>query len=963
MGGGSSRRWVLLVWLVGPARGAPVPVASEAGALSLGERAALPRTLQPFTVELLDLWRGEWRFVDALGQRLALDEPASAVAFAGEAKGPLRLAVLCCDPEFPDDPGRGELRALQPTRTDDAGTWFRLEEPYFAADIVVGRPADGAWRCELHNVALGPTTTGDRYVAALYLLVGDRARPLWLLPRDAGEGLQVRLLTDRVGQVFAASEPVRVSLVGLGTGPQPRRFDLRATDLATGEVVWEGDTVLTGSRGAAAVREFVVPLQRCGVFELAARSGSRRAELRVCRVPDPRPVDPDRSAIGINIFQQQIWWYAYQVPLLSQAGVHWVRPWLAWENTWATQQPTPDQWDTRALHAAVRRMEAHDLRYQSILFAAPQWAAERPGWSAPPVERMDVWAEYVRCLVTEFRGHIRYWEVWNEPDLMWPEATRHSGEHYVTLLKAAYEAAKTADPDCVVLGLSHAGYEEWLDRVGALGAGQWMDGTTIHSYAPPPDFVAHIERRQALLARHGLDRKPLWINEFGAPAYDPNPTYNAEHGCSEQRQAAVLTENYALALSFGPAMKAYWFCTYDPRDAAHRSGWTWDAGIGVLYLGFVPKLSYAALAGVAHEVDGRRCLGRVEVGPRRHMVAFEGPVATVWSDDPKEAERPLATEIGCWGDERITVRDQFTNRIAAGRADRVRLDLPRGPLYIEGSDELAGIAQAESAVQPAQREVILQPGSTALVALAAPREAAVAVEGPPGVAAQVQPGPAGGDQEWALTVTAEPSTERASGLVQVRVTIRPGLFGLRGGRDVVRTLPVSVGPPNLLTDGGFALGNLLVWAPERTSGYAWDAEVGHNGPGSLRLEAPFDRRLVHWGLKPTPGVPLRLRCWVKATDLGGAAVTLNLALFGADRWLTTWCLATTGPEGEIEGGWRTIPGCAHLPSGTSDWALVETTLPGELVPADTAAAAFFVDAKGPGPGTVWLDDLDLWEAE
>ena len=31
-----------------------------------------------------------------------------------------------------------------------------------------------------------------------------------------------------------------------------------------------------------------------------------------------------------------------------------------------------------------------------------------------------------------------------------------------------------------------------------------------------------------------------------------------------------------------------------------------DAGIGVLYLGFVPKLSYAALAGVARQLDGRQ---------------------------------------------------------------------------------------------------------------------------------------------------------------------------------------------------------------------------------------------------------------------------------------------------------------------------------------------------------------------
>ena len=967
--------WFLAACLSAAAHGAEAPRDPDGGDAGTVARAALPRPLQPLTVELLDLWRGRWRFVDALGQYLALDEPAPAVAFVGETRGPLRLAALCCDPEFPDDPAHADLRVLEPVRADEAGTWFRLAEPYFTADIVVGAPQDGKRDCALHNVALGPATTGDRYVSAICVLADDRACPLWLLPR--GDGAPVRLLTDRVGHVFCGSEPVRVRLVGLDGNAARRRFDLRATDLATGEAVWAGHTTLVGSRGHAAVQEFVVPLSRYGLLELKARRGSARASLRLCRLPDPRSVDPDASAIGMNIFQQQIWWYAYQVPLLARAGVHWVRPWLAWENTWATQQPAPDQWDTRALHAALRRMEAHDLRYQDILFAAPQWAAEQPGWVAPPVERMDVWAAYVKRLVTEFRGQIRYWEIWNEPDLMWPEATRHSGEHYVALLKTAYEAAKAADPDCVVLGLSHAGYEEWLDRVGALGAAQWLDGVTIHTYAQPADFIAQVARRREILARHGLDRKPLWINELGTTAYDLNPAYNAEYGCSERRQAAVLTEDYALALSCDPAMKAYWFCTYDPRDAAHRSGWTGDAGIGVLYLGFLPKLAYAALAGVAHELDGRRCLGRgvAWVGrPGRpdgqagrlsyavRFVAFEGPVAVVWSDDPAEAGQVLATEVGCWPGERITVRDQFTNPLAAGRPDRVRLDLGRGPLYVEGSAELAGIAQAESAVTLDRQQLVLEPGAIASVSVSAPREAAVAAEGPPGLSTRVGPPPTGSEATRTVSVAADAATDRASGLLQVRVTLPPGTFGLRAPHEVVRTLPVSVGPPNLLRDGGFGAGNLLAWGPERTSAYAWDANVGHDAPGSLRLDAPFDRRLVHWGLAPAPGKSLRLRAWVRTDDLGAANVTLSLALFGPSRWLSTWCLATTGPEGEIEGGWRTVPGCGHIPAGTSDWTLVEAMLPGDVVPAETTAAAFFVDAKGAGPGTIWFDDLDLWEA-
>jgi len=173
---------------------------------------------------------------------------------------------------------------------------------------------------------------------------------------------------------------------------------------------------------------------------------------------------------------------------------------------------------------------------------------------------------------------------------------------------------------------------------------------------------------------------------------------------------------------------------------------------------------------------------------------------------------------------------------------------------------------------------------------------------------------------------------------------------------------VTIGEPNLLHDGRFFLGNLFSWSPERTSPYTWDSDVGHAAPGSLRLNAPFDRRLVHWGLSPQAGRPMRLRGWVRTDRLERCHVTLNLALFGPEKWLTTWCLATTDGAGEIESGWRTVEEPGRIPTGTADWTLVEATLAPELIPSEANRAAFSVDASG-GEGRIWLDDLDLWQPE
>ena len=947
---------------IGPIDAVLAPGFAPPGPVETIPKPSLPPPLRPFTVDLLDLNRGRWNFLDALGQRLELEGPVIAYAFADGAEGEVRLGWLCCSPEFPDDCSRALFKVARPSFQDGTGAWFRVEEPYFRATVEASPISKGVFLCRLRDIALGPATPADRYVAGMYLLVGSKAFPLWLAPDGDECSLNPRLLTDRVGNVFVEGEPVAIFFVTWQPAKALSGLELEARDYAAGKVLWRGRHKVLLGPGKFAKVAVPIPLRRFGVFEVSARApGVPTASARICRIPQPIKIAPDRSAIGINVFQQQIWWYAYQAPLMAKAGVHWIRPWLAWENTWNMQEPQPGQWDPSALDAALRRMERFGLRYQDILFAAPSWATDGNPWGVPPAEKMDLWAAYVEKLVRQYRGRIRHYEVWNEPDLMWPEATRHSGEHYVAMLKATWQAAKRADPQCQVLGLSHAGYEQWLEAVGNLGIASLMDIVTIHTYAPPKDFIGQVERRRAILARHGLADKPIWVNEFGATAYDFSPAYSSRYGCSERSQAWSLAVLYALALSVGPNTKAFWFCTYDPRDAAHESQWTWDAGVGVLYLGFLPKLSYAALAAVAAQIDGRACLGRQDITKHLHQVSFSGPVALVWHDNPQEAPQIRATVLGCLPDEHVVVRDVFGNTVASGAASQIILDLSAGPHYVTGSRQLAALARAEAAATPDCREVSLRPGQSAIVRVAVPHEAEVTAEVPGlPVEAAVRRDRARG---CAVVLSAPAGAARASGVVRLRVRFVKGSLGLATPYEVTRAIPVAVGEPSLIRDGSFLCGNLDEWTPERSSLYALDAEVGHAAPGSLRLEAPFDRRLVHWGIRPVGGRAMKFTGWVKTADLADALVTFNISFFAPERWLETWCLATTGPIGEIEAGWRTLHEPAHIPLGTADWTALEATLPAELIPKEATSAAFFVDVSGGGRGRLWVDDLDLWQPE
>jgi hypothetical protein len=933
--------------------------ALKAGADTDASRPPIP--LQPFTVELLDLNRGSWRFLDWDGQHLNLPGPVVAYAYPPRNASAIRICTLCCDPEFPRDPAHGEIRTSVLLKSGGAARKFQISEPFFACGISVSRIGDGTLECRLEDITLGPAVSGDRYVEAIYIIANGKYYPLWLAPTGDKSDPPLRILTDRVGNIFTGDEAARITLVGLGL--ESRRelnLALQLTDYSAGKPIWSGSLKFTMAAGRLSLHEILIPHKRFGVFVLTATHRDQTvATLRICRIPKPRKLNPDSSAIGINIFQQQIWWYAFQVPMMAAAGVHWIRPWLAWENTWNSQQPQPDKWDTRPLDAALRRMDRYGMRYQDILFQAPKWIAGDAWPGVPPMTRMKEWGEYVQRLATQYKGRIPCYEVWNEPDGMWTSED-NAPEHYIALLKTAWNSAKKADPQCKILGLSLAGNMDWLKKVCDDGAVKYMDIATFHNYASPIDFLVESRKRIRILEKNDIHR--YWINELGVTAYDFNTDYSQKYDCSERKQAITLVENYAQAMTLNPNMKAFWFCTYDPRDAAHESGWTIDAGIGLIYLGFLPKLAYAALAGYSWMTDGRRCLGRmrsIETGLQQ--VSFEGPVTIAWREGQRQFSPLSATQAGCLPDERIVVRDINTNILAAGKAGEVKLDFSQGPVYIEGSRQMAGMAAAEADFHILPEELNIGAAHSADLTVSVPRAEKIDVTPHPSseIILRIISKSSGTRK---ITVTAKDLSQRVFGVLEVSTRFVPLVYGLRREVDLTRKIEVTAnGGPDLIVDGAFCRGDLLAWTVQGKSAFAYDRKIGHLVPGSLRLTAPFSQRLVQWNIKPERDAPLHFKCRIRTDHLSGCRITLNLAWFGPKDWVSTSCLATTGEEGQIENGWQTVKDFAHIPTNTKNWEPIEDSLAPPYIPDGADHAAFFIDATGGGSGEIWLDDLDLWQ--
>ena len=162
-------------------------------------------------------------------------------------------------------------------------------------------------------------------------------------------------------------------------------------------------------------------------------------------------------------------------------------------------------------------------------------------------EAIAAYADFVGRMAARYRGRVAGWEIWNEPDApkFWaglPELTEDHPERdasqYVPLLRAAYRAAKAADPHTpVVLGPMTGNDHRFVASVYAHGGRRYFDAVATHTdtgclVASPYDYAREsaggpisqwsflgYRSVRDVMVRHGDARKPIWLTEFGWSSY------------------------------------------------------------------------------------------------------------------------------------------------------------------------------------------------------------------------------------------------------------------------------------------------------------------------------------------------------------------------------------------------------------------------------------------------------------
>jgi hypothetical protein len=239
-----------------------------------------------------------------------------------------------------------------------------------------------------------------------------------------------------------------------------------------------------------------------------------------------------------------------------------VPEWRLWDAvvSWPDLEPNKGQWQFERLDLYVSLAQQHGTGLLLPLAMTPIWAAAFRQTNSEP-KNLDDWRTYVRTVVSRYKGRIRAYEIWNEPNLkdFWTGNT----DQMLALTKEASQIIHSLDPQALVVSPSPtADYGiPWLMEFLKKGGGQFVDVIGYHFYVtpkPPEEIVPVIQRVRQVLSENGLANKPLWNTEMGWLA----PTQFD----SEESAAAYLARAYILAWAAG-VQRFYWYA-WDNRSLA-----------------------------------------------------------------------------------------------------------------------------------------------------------------------------------------------------------------------------------------------------------------------------------------------------------------------------------------------------------------------------------------------------------
>jgi hypothetical protein len=249
---------------------------------------------------------------------------------------------------------------------------------------------------------------------------------------------------------------------------------------------------------------------------------------------------------GINVFLEQEVEEAKvrrSLDMVRDAGFGWIKQQLVWGEV---EVPIKGQFVDQATGGAswrkydriVDMARERGLGVVLRIDTSPAWA--RPGRDKleTPPDRIEDYGDFVAQVAEHYRGRVRYYQIWNEPNIPFewggepPDAAA-----YTQLLRVASRRIHEVDSEAAVIsaamapttefseyGINELRYLQAMYDAGARGAFDILGANAYGLRSGPDDRRLAIDRdvnfsrpvlMRELMVRNGDAARPIWAAEVG----------------------------------------------------------------------------------------------------------------------------------------------------------------------------------------------------------------------------------------------------------------------------------------------------------------------------------------------------------------------------------------------------------------------------------------------------------------
>ena len=390
-------------------------------------------------------------------------------------------------------------------------------------------------------------------------------------------------------------------------------------------------------------------------------------EVGQLKTRDAREIKASTWSIGCEVLDRDFCDYHAYKSYLGPLGAKRAR----FQGGWAKCEKVKGQYDFVWLDAILPDAVSRGVQpWVEFSYGNPIYGEEggqpKLGGKFPYGSALPAWEAWVRGMVNRYKGSVKEWEIWNEPDID-TERNGNKGDAFADFYIRTAEIVRQIDPQARLLALGLAQISRtdfivpFMERLKEKGKLKLIDVLTYHGYAHnPDDSYPQIEKFRALV--HSYNPKIILMQgENGAPSEQTT----GQFALNDKPWSELTQTKWNLRRMLGDHGRSIETNLFTMSDMAYKSG---DFRQGINRKGMVkirsmddmsierPKLVYFVVQRVFSLFDDQleTLVNTKPTVDQETVNAFAyrhkangGSLVTLWSKEarPAEAYTPKPTTL------------------------------------------------------------------------------------------------------------------------------------------------------------------------------------------------------------------------------------------------------------------------------------------------------------------------------